>query len=142
MVIPVYPLPNGGHVRILVAEDERINQLYLSHLLRDAGHDVVLATSGTEVLEALRESPADLVLMDIQMPDMDGLEATRRIRSGEVGDTLRDLPVIALTAYASSAEEAKFAESGVQDSVAKPFNEPHLLALIERYGGTSSDPRG
>ena len=133
----MYPSANGARVRILIAEDERINQLYLSHLLRDAGYEVVLASTGEEVLDRLRESPCDLVLMDIQMPDMDGIEATKRIRAGEAGETLCEVPVIALTAYASSADEQRFVEAGIADALAKPFNEPRLMALIERHRGGS-----
>ncbi|MFW5744467.1 MAG: response regulator [Spirochaetota bacterium] len=118
-------------MRILVAEDERINQLYMSHLLSDAGHEPVVAGDGREAIDKLAAQPCDVVLMDLQMPGIDGVEATRRIRAGEAGEDRADVPIIALTAYASDDDHRKQANVGIDWSLSKPVNEQELLALLE-----------
>lgn len=118
-------------MRILVAEDERINQLYMSHLLTGAGHEPVIAGDGREAIDKLTAQPCDIVIMDLQMPGIDGVEATRRIRAGEAGEDLADIPIIALTAYASNDDQRKQAAVGIDRSLTKPVNEQELLALLE-----------
>ena len=118
-------------MRILVAEDERINQLYMSHLLTGAGHEPVIAGDGREAIDKLTAQPCDIVIMDLQMPGIDGVEATRRIRAGEAGEDLTDIPIIALTAYASNDDQRKQAAVGIDRSLTKPVNEQELLALLE-----------
>jgi CheY-like chemotaxis protein len=118
-------------VRILVAEDERINQLYMSHFLTRAGHEVVIAADGREAIEQLVAQPCDVILMDLRMPDVDGVEATRRIRAGEAGDDRANVPIIALTAYASNDDQRLQAAAGIDRSVTKPVDEQELLALLE-----------
>ena len=118
-------------MRILVAEDERINQLYMSHLLTGAGHEPVIAGDGREAIDKLTAQPCDIVIMDLQMPGIDGVEATRRIRAGEAGEDLADIPIIALTAYASNDDQRKQAAVGIDRSLTKPVNERELLALLE-----------
>jgi CheY-like chemotaxis protein len=124
-------------LRILVAEDERINQLYMTHLLNGAGHEVVVASNGAEVLDRLREQACDLVLMDVQMPEVDGLEATQRIRNGEAGPAAAAVPIVALTAYATTDEQDTYSLAGVNRAVTKPLDEKRLLALVEELAGPS-----
>ena len=121
-------------VRILVAEDERINQLYLSHLLTTAGHEVALAGDGFRVLELLREQAYDLILMDVRMPGMDGIEATRRIRAGEAGAERARVPIVALTAYARADDQAQYREAGVTRVATKPLDQGMLMQLVEETG--------
>ncbi|MFW5717415.1 MAG: response regulator [Spirochaetota bacterium] len=130
---------NGGRMRILVAEDERINQLYMKHLLAGAGHEVVLASTGAEAIEMLREQPCDIVLMDVQMPEMDGIEASRRVRAGEAGEAVARVPIVALTAFATSDEPHEYAAAGVNRSVTKPLEERRLFALLEELAGETED---
>ncbi len=118
-------------MRILVAEDERINQLYMSHLLTGAGHEPVIAGDGREAIDKLAAQPCDIVIMDLQMPGIDGVEATRRIRAGEAGEDLADIPIIALTAYASNDDQRKQAAVGIDRSLTKPVNEQELFTLLE-----------
>ena len=118
-------------MRVLVAEDEKINQIYMSHLLRGAGHEVVLASNGREALARLHEEACDIVLMDVRMPVLDGLEACRQIREGAVGEGRREVPVVALTAYATQTDDPAYRDAGVTASVTKPTDERKLLSLIE-----------
>ncbi len=116
-------------LRILVAEDNRINQKLILRLLSRGGHQVSLAENGLEALEALRKASFDLVLMDVQMPGLDGLEATRRIRALEVpgGDRL---PIVALTAHAMKGDEEECYRSGMDAYLSKPIDIVSLNALI------------
>ncbi|MCX6638049.1 MAG: response regulator, partial [Acidobacteria bacterium] len=118
-------------LRILVAEDNRINQTLILRLLSRGGHQVSVAVNGLEALEALRKASFDLVLMDVQMPGIDGLEATRRIRALEVpgGDRL---PIVALTARAMKDDEDECYRSGMDAYLSKPIDIASLNALIAR----------
>ena len=116
-------------LRILVAEDNRINQKLILRLLARGGHQVSLAENGLEALEALRKASFDLVLMDVQMPGLDGLEATRRIRALEVPDGDR-LPIVALTAHAMKGDEEECYRSGMDAYLSKPIDIASLNALI------------
>lgn len=117
--------------RILMVEDHPVNQKVLSHQLRELGLEYVVAASGAEALAKLSEQPFDLVLMDWQMPEMDGLEATRRIRQlpGEV----RDVPIIALTANASAGFREACLAAGANDYLSKPYTEAALTALLLQW---------
>jgi CheY-like chemotaxis protein len=124
------PAATGG--RILVAEDNLVNQRLMLRILERHGYRAHLAATGTEVLEILAGEPIDLVLMDVQMPEMDGYEATRRIRSGAVPGIDPALPVIALTACALPADEERCRAAGMNDYLAKPVDGRQLLALLGR----------
>jgi signal transduction histidine kinase/CheY-like chemotaxis protein len=117
------PMP-GGRLRILVAEDNAINRMYLERFLADEGHEVSTAADGTAALEAVAGSPFDLILMDIQMPGLDGIETTRRLREHT------DIPIIALTAYAREEEVRSFLEAGMNAAVTKPVAEQELRRAI------------
>ena len=137
----VHPLKQPGSVviqdaqtlkdlRILMAEDEYINSLAASRLLAKNGADVVVVENGNEALKALRQSSFDLVLMDIQMPIMDGVEATKAIRKGRAGNTNRAIPIIALTAYAMTGDVDTFLAAGMNAYQAKPVNIETLYKAI------------
>lgn len=132
---PVSPPPvqPRRHLKILLAEDNRINSLYAVHLLEKLGHSVRPTANGMQVLTALREERFDLVLMDVRMPEMDGAEATRRIRAGEVGDPA--IPIVALTAYALQGDRERFLAVGMDDYVSKPLDSAELERVIERVSG-------
>jgi CheY-like chemotaxis protein len=120
-------------VRILLAEDERINQLYLLHLLQGAGHQVTLAADGIEAVELVTRDAFDVVLMDVQMPRQSGVDATMKIRELSDGASSHDIPIIALTAHSTSRDKASYSDAGFTEVVAKPIDEKALLALIKRY---------
>jgi len=113
-------MPDVTSLDVLLVDDDQTTQLATAKLLERKGHRVQVAGDGAQALEAIRKAPPDLVLMDVQMPVMDGVEATRRIRSGEVGDAARNIPIIALTAYAMKGDEETFLASGMDAYLAKP----------------------
>jgi PAS domain S-box-containing protein len=119
-------------LKVLLAEDNQVNRLFLKHFLAEAGCQVRLAGSGSQVLEQLCQEPADLVLMDIQMPEMDGAEATRRIRDGEAGEAARGMPVVALTAYSMKGDRERFLSVGLDDYVSKPVDVDELFMVMRR----------
>jgi PAS domain S-box-containing protein len=118
-------------LRILLAEDNPVNQKLAINLLRKEGHRVVLASNGHEALAALGRQPFDLVLMDVQMPEMDGLQATLAIREKEKG-TGRHLPILAMTAYAMKGDRERCLAAGMDGYVAKPICRTELLEAITR----------
>lgn len=103
-------------------------------LLEKAGHKVAIAQNGLEVLELLREEDFDCVLMDVQMPVMSGIEATRRIRFSPELASRRDIPIIALTAHAMSGDRESFLEAGMDDYLSKPVSLDDLVKAIARLG--------
>ena len=117
-------------LKILLAEDSPVNQKLAVTLLRKRGHDVSLANNGREALTALESKAFDLVLMDIQMPEMDGLEAARAIREKErkTGD---HIPIIALTAHALEGDRERCLAAGMDNYLAKPIRANRLLETIE-----------
>ena len=142
IALPAAPPPTdaddeAGHsslrgVRVLLAEDNEINQMIAVELLARQGIEADVAENGQEALEALRKKRYDLVLMDIQMPEMDGLTATRQIR----GDpAYADLPIIAMTAHAMSGDREHSIESGMNDHITKPIDPQLLYATLRRWIG-------
>jgi len=127
---------------ILLAEDEAVNRLFTERLLRKLGHRVVSASDGQEALELLGRAPFDLVLMDIQMPRLNGLDATRRIRSGQVAGVSPTVPVVALTAYAMDSDRVQGLEAGMDEYVAKPFDAQDLVQAMARAMARADGPRG
>jgi len=119
-------------LRILLAEDEAINQLAMRTLLEKAGHRVSIAQNGQEVLDLLREEDFDCVLMDVQMPVMSGIEATRRIRTSPELVARRDVPIIALTAHAMSGDRESFLQAGMDDYLSKPVSLDDLVKAIAK----------
>ncbi|MFC4973110.1 PAS-domain containing protein [Halomonas beimenensis] len=116
---------------VLLVEDGLTNQKVASDLLRQRGHEVVLAENGREAVEAVERRDFDVVLMDIHMPVMDGLEASRTIREAEAGTGHR-LPIVAMTASATKEDREHCLEAGMDDFVSKPFRASELYAAVER----------
>jgi CheY-like chemotaxis protein len=118
-------------LRILLAEDNIVNQRLVVRLLEKLGHATLVANTGREVLTALQQQRIDLVLMDIQMPEMDGLEATAAIREQERHEG-GHLPIIALTAHAMKGDQERCLIAGMDDYVSKPINTQALSSAISR----------
>jgi signal transduction histidine kinase/ligand-binding sensor domain-containing protein/CheY-like chemotaxis protein len=115
--------------KFLVAEDNKINQKLIRKILENLGHTVTLTANGKEALEKYTVETFDAVLMDIQMPEMDGIEATREIRRIERGPF--HIPIIALTAHAMKGDREKFLEAGMDDYISKPIDIPSLISTIK-----------
>jgi signal transduction histidine kinase/DNA-binding response OmpR family regulator len=115
-------------MRVLLAEDNPVNQQVAVAMLVKRGHEVHVSSNGREALHAVQERDYDVVLMDIQMPEMDGFEATHAIRALPKG---KDLPIIGLTAHALSGERERCLSHGMTDYLAKPFKAHELFALVE-----------
>jgi len=124
-------------LRILLAEDNLVNQQVATAMLLKRGHQVDVVANGREAVAAVAAERYDVVLMDIQMPEMDGFEATARIRALPQGGTL---PVIALTAHALSGERERCLERGMTGYLAKPFKAHELFAVVEGRGPEGSEP--
>jgi len=116
--------------RILCAEDDPVTALVVKRLLRKLGYEVTLAQDGNEVLQALHDQDFDLILMDIQMPSMDGIEATRKIRAMD-GPKAR-VPILAMTAYAMSGDREAFLAAGVDEYIAKPVEFDVMQSIMAR----------
>jgi PAS domain S-box-containing protein len=125
------------NLRILVAEDNSVNQRLAARLLEREGHSVTIAGSGQEAVDLFVERPFDLILMDVQMPGLDGLQATARIREKERA-TGGHVPIAAMTAQAAESDRLRCLESGMDAYVTKPVHVPALLKMIESVGGGSS----
>jgi CheY-like chemotaxis protein len=116
--------------RILVVEDNETNMYLIGFILRNNGHEVIEARSGKEGVElAIKERP-DLIIMDIQLPDIDGLEATKRIRNSEADG---EIPIVALTSYAMTGDREKALEAGCTGYIEKPINPETFIGEIEKY---------
>jgi CheY-like chemotaxis protein len=119
---------------VLLAEDNAVNAHLATILLRKAGHTVKLVTTGRQAIDALVDQHYDIVLMDVQMPDMDGLAATAAIRRAETS-TGRHVPIVALTAHAMADDRRRCLEAGADGYLAKPFTPPQLHAALEEVRG-------
>jgi two-component system cell cycle response regulator DivK len=116
--------------RILVVEDQEDNRQILRDLLGNAGYELTEAENGEEAIAAVAKRRPDLILMDIQLPVMDGYEATRRIRSNP---DLKSVPIIAVTSYALTGDEDKAIAAGCNGYVSKPYSPRDLLAKVRSY---------
>jgi CheY-like chemotaxis protein len=125
---------DGPPLRILYAEDDQTNVTVIASMLRKLGHDIITVENGRECLKALEQGASDIVLMDIQMPVMNGVEALREIRKKEQG-TSRHQPVIALTAFALHGNEEYLLEEGFDGYVSKPIDKRELLREMQRVSG-------
>jgi CheY-like chemotaxis protein len=132
-------------LRILLAEDHPVNQKVAVRMLERLGHSVIVAPDGLQTLRALEAGTFDVVLMDVQMPEMDGFEAVRAIREREGGSRAR-LPVLALTAHAMHGDRERCLEAGFDAYLAKPIRQADLQAALEALGphrrGVDDDSRG
>ena len=128
----VQEVEHATGLQILLAEDGIINQRVAVGLLTNWGHEVRVANDGREALEALAQQAYDVVLMDVHMPNMDGLEATAEIRRTESASD-RHTPIIAMTASAMKGDRERFLAAGMDDYISKPFEPPVLRELVNEY---------
>lgn len=119
-------------LRILVVEDEPVNQLFLKRLLEKMGHSPRVAGEARQALQCLAEERFDLILMDIQLPDMNGLEATRRIRANPPAKQDPDIPIVAVTAFAMEVNRDQALAAGMDEHIAKPVEIATLERIIAR----------
>jgi len=120
------PLP----ARILLAEDNLVNQKVVTAILKKRGYRVEVAADGREALRRLEQYPFDLVLMDVQMPELDGIEAARQIRQKE---RFRRLPIVAMTAHAMNGDRERCLSAGMDDYLSKPVAPAHLLEAVQKH---------
>ena len=125
------PLGDTQKLSLLLVEDGRGNQIVASQFLEDIGHQVVIANNGLEALDALEQGSFDAILMDMQMPEMDGYETTSQIRDNEMS-TGRHIPIIAMTANAMEGDREKCLSYGMDDYLAKPIRAEELYRVLER----------
>jgi two-component system sensor histidine kinase/response regulator len=122
----------GQPLHILLAEDNAVNQKVAARLLEKLGHSVEVTSNGAEALAAFARDPFDLILMDVQMPVMNGYDATQCIRAAERG-TDRHIPVVALTAHAMKGDRELCLKAGMDDYLGKPIHSQELVAVLERW---------
>ena len=127
-------------LQVLLVEDHPINQMLATTLLKKWGHTVVLATNGQEAVDLFATRKWDIVLMDMQMPVMGGLEATRLIRANEPAG--HRTPIVAMTANAMESDRQACLEAGMDDHLAKPFNAGGLQAKLAHFTGTANAVAG
>lgn len=119
-------------INVLVAEDNYINQKLISKLLSKKGYNALIVEDGSKALEALSKGDFHIVLMDIQMPVMDGYQATQAIREKEQG-TGSHIPIIGITAFAMESDRKKCFDIGMDDYLSKPFNKEDFYRIIEKH---------
>ena len=125
-------------LKILLAEDNPVNQYMAVVLLEERGHSVCVANNGQEVLDLLPTQAFELILMDVQMPVMDGFQATQAIRALEQG-TQQHMRIVAMTAHALKGDRERCLEAGMDDYIAKPVQEEELLAIVECWNMTDAE---
>ncbi len=119
-------------VRVLLVDDNIVNQRLAARLLQHLGCEVAVASSGREAVELVTFQPQDLIIMDCQMPDLDGYEATRRIREFESSD--RRTPIVAMTAYAMRGDRERCMTAGMDDYYSKPVTGDEFIEMIRKWG--------
>ncbi len=143
-VVSAAGVPTKPKLRILVAEDNPINQCLAMRLLQGEGHMVEIARNGREAVRGHAETDFDLILMDVEMPEMDGFEATRKIRRAESAMG-QHIPIVAMTAHAMKGDQERCLAGGMDFYISKPVRKTELLAVIAAAGGaerpTSADDR-
>ena len=127
------PRYSSPHVRILLVEDDAVSQFLVKRYLEKFGYTVVCVENGQKALEALKEERFECVLMDIRMPEMDGLEATRRIRDADSPVIDSEVPIIALTGYAMKGDRERFLDAGMDGYLSKPIELDELAGAIVRF---------
>jgi CheY-like chemotaxis protein/HPt (histidine-containing phosphotransfer) domain-containing protein len=129
----------GRPLRLLLAEDTPVNQKLAVTLLEKRGHHVTVVGTGRAAVEAVEKEPFDAVLMDVQMPEMDGLEAAAAVREREKG-TGRHVPIIAMTAHAMKGDKERCLAAGMDGYVSKPIRARELFAALERLAAPAAPP--
>lgn len=123
-------------VRVLIADDYMVNQELTQEMLEMMECEVDLADDGSEAIEKQQDNGYDIIFMDVQMPSMDGYEATKQIRKNEGSD--RHTPIIAVTANALSGDKEKCLEAGMDDYISKPIKSEQLEAMLTKYANKSA----
>ncbi|MBL4653567.1 MAG: response regulator [Flavobacteriales bacterium] len=126
-----------GNVRVLLVEDHRLNQILATSIMEDWGFEIEIAENGKVAIQKLNEKEYDIILMDIQMPEMGGVEATEYIRN-KFNGSKANIPIIALTANAMSTDKEKYLKAGMNDYISKPFN---AKILYQKIGNLVTGPR-
>jgi CheY-like chemotaxis protein len=128
---PELQVSDFSGLRVLVAEDNLVNQMVMRHLLTNLKCSFDFASNGFEALEAVQQKSYDIVLMDVQMPQMDGLEATRLLRANEASH--EHVPIIATTAHAMSGDRERCVRAGMDDYLTKPVKGQELVAMLAKW---------
>ncbi len=115
---------------ILIVEDDDLSMKLETDLLQANGYDTLHSVDGTDTLQLAREHHLDLIIMDIQLPEISGMEYTKMLKAD---DELRDIPVLAVTAFAMKGDEEKIRAAGCDDYIAKPISVPHFLETVEKF---------
>lgn len=118
--------------KVLIVEDNALNMKLFNDLLEAHGYQTIQTKNGTEVLDLAREHGPDLILMDIQLPEISGLEITKWLKND---DELKDIPVIAVTAFAMKGDEQKIRDGGCEDYISKPISVGRFIDVIGKYLG-------
>ena len=116
--------------KILIVEDNELNMKLFNDLLQAHGYETLQSMDGRDVFQLVRENRPDLILMDIKLPEISGLEVTKMLKAEE---DLKDIPVIAVTAFAMKGDEEKIREGGCEDYIAKPISLPTFLDTIAKF---------
>ena len=120
-------------LRALVVEDDRVIQTIIKANLSYVGIPAIVASNGIEAIESLKQNSFDFILMDIRMPDQDGLDATRWIREIELTGEKRSIPIFALTSYNSSQHTEEIRNAGMDEHLVKPFQLNSFLSILKKY---------
>lgn len=126
------PVPDEDALNILIAEDNKLNQKLITRLVHNKGHKFTLTENGLEAVQAMRTDKFDLILMDIQMPEMDGIEATVNIRNDISGEFDPNIPIVAVTAYAFAEDRERCYDAGMNDFIPKPINNAKLESVLNK----------
>ena len=124
--------------KILIVEDNRNNMYLISYILKNKGYQIIEADTGEKGVELTIKEKPDLILMDIQLPGMDGLETTKKIRSSQADGKI---PIIALTSYAMTGDREKALQAGCTGYIEKPINPDTILSEIEKYLKNTEHPK-
>ncbi len=141
-IAPVRPLAtkSEGGLDILVAEDNEVNQLVFTQILADTGYSFEIVGNGRKALEAASELRPRMILMDVSMPEMNGLEATGEIRKREAGNGTH-VPIVGVTAHALKGDRERCLEAGMDDYLPKPISPKALLEKLDRWIGGAYEAR-
>ncbi|MEM9263110.1 MAG: response regulator, partial [Pseudomonadota bacterium] len=126
----------GSRTTVLIAEDNVVNQLVISNMLRDQEVDIHIAENGRVAMERFEALRPDVIIMDVSMPEIDGLEATKLIREKESAEGLPHTPIIAATAHAMKDDREKCHSAGMDDYLSKPIKKDMIVAMLRKWSHT------
>ena len=133
------PETSTGQMRLLVAEDNRTNRMLIKSMLKSAGHNIVFVEDGEQAVAQYIENRPDFVLMDLSIPNKNGLDATREIRAFEQKDNLPRCPIVAVTANVTKEDQKKCFDAGMDAFLPKPVRKDRLLETIVHIAGSPED---